>query len=59
MPERGTYWSAGDPRQIAGPTWSLLHGIASLTIGSDFKHVGICEDPQALAERALRHLLFG
>ncbi len=50
---------AGDPREIAGPTWSLLHGIATLTIGSDFKHVGIRENPQALAERALRRLLFG
>ena len=50
---------AGDPREVAGPTWSLLHGIASLTIGSDLSHVGIPEDPQALAERALRGLLFG
>ena len=49
---------AGDPRDIAGPTWSLLHGIASLTIGSDFSHVGIRENPQALAERAVRALLF-
>ena len=49
----------GDPREVAGPTWSLLHGIASLTIGSDLSHVGIPEDPQALAERALRGLLFG
>jgi AcrR family transcriptional regulator len=44
---------------IAGPTWSLLHGVASLTIGSDLTHVGIREDPQALAARALRELLFG
>jgi AcrR family transcriptional regulator len=50
---------AGDPRHIAGPTWSLLHGIASLTIGSDFSQVGIRDDPQALAERALRRQLFG
>jgi AcrR family transcriptional regulator len=50
---------AGDPREIAGPTWSLLHGISMLTIGSDFSHVGIREDPQELAERALRGLLFG
>jgi hypothetical protein len=49
----------GDPREIAGPTWSLLHGISMLTIGSDFSHVGIREDPQALAERSLRGLLFG
>jgi AcrR family transcriptional regulator len=50
---------AGDPREIAGPTWSLLHGAATLTIGSDLKHVGIHENPQALVERALRSLLFG
>jgi AcrR family transcriptional regulator len=49
----------GDPREIAGPTWSLLHGISMLSIGSDFSHVGIREDPQELAERALRGLLFG
>jgi AcrR family transcriptional regulator len=49
----------GDPREIAGPTWSLLHGISMLTIGSDFSHVGILEDPQELAERALLGLLFG
>jgi AcrR family transcriptional regulator len=50
---------AGDPREIAGPTWSLLHGISMLTIGRDLSHVGISEDPQELAERALRGLLFG
>ena len=49
----------GDPRAIAGPTWSLIHGIATLAIGSDFAHVGISEDPLDLAERALRALLFG
>ena len=49
---------AGDPREIAGPTWSLLHGIASLTIGRDLSHVGIRDDPQALAERSLGALLF-
>ena len=49
---------AGDPREIAGPTWSLLHGIASLAIGRDLSHVGIGEDPQALAERSLGALLF-
>jgi AcrR family transcriptional regulator len=49
---------AGDPRVIAGPTWSLLHGIATLTIDGDFHYVGIREDPQKLAERALKALLF-
>jgi AcrR family transcriptional regulator len=50
---------AGDPREVAGPTWSLLHGIASLTIGGELSHVGVQEEPQPLAERALRGLLFG
>jgi AcrR family transcriptional regulator len=50
---------AGDPREVAGPTWSLLHGIALLTIGGDLSNAGIQEEPQALAERALRGLLFG
>ena len=49
---------AGDPRDIAGPTWSLVHGIATLAIGSDLAHVGISEDPAELAERALEELLF-
>ena len=49
---------SGDPREIAGPTWSLLHGVATLTIGSDLSHVGIREDPEALIERSLNALLF-
>lgn len=48
----------GDPRDIAGPVWSLLHGIASLAIDGDLHHVGIEDDPQALADRALKGLLF-
>ncbi len=48
----------GDPREIAGPIWSLLHGISMLTIGSDLTHVGIREEPEALIERSLRDLLF-
>jgi AcrR family transcriptional regulator len=48
----------GDPLEFAGPTWSLLHGIAMLSIGQDLSHVGIRDDPQALAERSLTELLF-
>lgn len=48
----------GDPREIAGPTWSLLHGVATLTIGRELSYVGIGEDPEGLIERALRALLF-
>jgi hypothetical protein len=51
-------WPMGDPLEIAGPTWSLLHGISTLSIGQDLSHVGIREDPQALAERLLKELLF-
>jgi hypothetical protein len=47
----------GDPLSAAGPVWSLLHGVSTLTIGSDLSHVGIAEKPEALAERALRGLL--
>jgi AcrR family transcriptional regulator len=56
--QRASLLPAGDPREIAGPTWSLIHGIATLAIGSDFAHVGITEDPKDLAERALTGLLF-
>jgi hypothetical protein len=38
--------------------WSLLHGVSTLTIGSDLVHVDITEKPEAMIERALRGLLF-
>jgi AcrR family transcriptional regulator len=57
--QRANLLPAGDPRETAGPVWSLIHGIATLAIGSDFAHVGITDDPQELAERALTELLFG
>ncbi len=56
--QRASLLPEGDPREIAAPTWSLIHGIATLAIGSDFAHVGITEDPKDLAERALTGLLF-
>ena len=49
---------AGDPREMAGPIWSLLHGVSMLTIGSDLANVGIREEPEELIERSLRELLF-
>ena len=42
-----------DPREIAAPMWSLVHGIASLAISGDLHHVGIQEDPAALTTRAV------
>ncbi len=32
-----------DPLPIAGPLWSMIHGVASLAIGGDLHHVGIGE----------------
>ena len=35
-----------DPRELAAPLWSLVHGIASLAIGGDLRAVGIGKDPE-------------
>lgn len=56
--QEGKLLPVGDPREIAGPIWSLLHGVSMLTIGSDLTNVGIGEDPESLIERALRQMLF-
>ena len=51
---------AGDAREIAGPTWSLTP--RNRDVGhrrATFAQVGISEDPQEMAERAIRGLLFG
>jgi len=42
-----------DPCEIAGPMWSLVHGVASLAIGGDLHQVGIHEDPEAMITRAV------
>src|SRR5271163_1791183 len=46
-----------DPCVIAGPMWSLVHGVASLAIGGDLHQVGIHEDPEALVARAMTEFL--
>jgi len=46
-----------DPLVIAGPMWSLVHGVASLAIGGDLCDVGIHEDPEALVARAMTEFL--
>jgi AcrR family transcriptional regulator len=46
-----------DPLAIAGPMWSLVHGVASLAIGGDLCDVGIQEDPEAVAVRAITEFL--
>lgn len=49
----------GDPRRIAGPVWSVLHGIASLAIGGELRHVGVDETPEDLAARSISEIVNG
>ncbi|OMC44017.1 TetR/AcrR family transcriptional regulator [Mycobacterium sp. IS-1264] len=46
-----------DPRSIAGPLWSLVHGVASLAIGGELRAVGIQADPEAMIEGVVAQLL--
>jgi AcrR family transcriptional regulator len=46
-----------DPREIAAPLWSLVHGVASLAIGGELRAVGIDQDPEAMIEGAVAQLL--
>jgi len=41
------------PSQIAGPLWSLVHGIASLAIDGELRNVGIDQDPEDMVAHAL------
>jgi len=45
-----------DPREIAGPLWSLVHGVASLAIGGDLRAVGIDQDPQDMVSGIVAQL---
>lgn len=48
-----------DPREIAAPLWSLVHGIASLAIGGDLRAVGVERAPEDLVDGAAGQLLGG
>lgn len=48
-----------DARHLAGPLWSLVHGIATLAIGGDLGHVGVQETPDDLAVRSITYFLEG
>lgn len=37
-----------DPREVAAPLWSLVHGIASLAIGGQLDAVGIVQPPDEI-----------
>lgn len=45
-----------EPRQAAGPLWSLVHGIASLAIDGELRNVGIDQDPEDMVADALSEL---
>ena len=45
-----------EPRQAAGPLWSLVHGIASLAIDGELRNVGIDQDPEGMVADALAQL---
>lgn len=46
-----------DPREVAAPLWSLLHGSASLLISGAFRAVSIRENADVLAARSAVALL--
>ena len=46
-----------DPREVAAPLWSLVHGVASLAIGGELLAVGIQQDPEAMIAGAVAQLL--
>jgi AcrR family transcriptional regulator len=46
-----------DPRLVAAPLWSLVHGVASLAIGGDLHAVGIEQDPEAMVAGVVARVL--
>lgn len=49
--------AAQDPREVAGPLWSLVHGIASLAIGGHLRAVGIAQAPEELVDGVVAQAL--
>ncbi len=49
----------GDPRSVAAPLWSLVHGVASLAIGGELTGVGIRQDPEEMVAGVVAQLLSG
>ncbi|MGV0071283.1 TetR/AcrR family transcriptional regulator [Mycobacterium colombiense] len=46
-----------DPHEIAGPLWSLVHGVASLAIGGHLQAVGIDQAPDELVSGVVAQVL--
>jgi AcrR family transcriptional regulator len=51
--------AGSDPRELAAPLWSLVHGVASLAIGGDLRSVGIEQDPEAIIAGVVAQMLGG
>lgn len=47
----------GEPLDIAGPLWSLVHGIASLAIDGELRNVGVDQEPEDMVGRAVADLI--
>jgi len=45
-----------EPRESAGPLWSLVHGIATLAIGGELGAVGIHQDPEEMVAHTVSQL---
>ncbi|MCV7413124.1 TetR family transcriptional regulator [Mycobacterium florentinum] len=45
-----------EPLKLAGPLWSLVHGIASLANEGELRNVGIDQDPEGMVSDALSGL---
>ncbi|WP_374025539.1 TetR/AcrR family transcriptional regulator [Mycobacterium sp. HNNTM2301] len=48
-----------DPRELAAPLWSLVHGVASLAIGGELHSVGIAQEPEAIIAGVVAQMLGG
>ncbi|UXA05100.1 TetR/AcrR family transcriptional regulator [Mycobacterium sp. SMC-2] len=48
-----------DPRELAAPLWSLVHGVSSLAIGGELRTVGIERDPEAIVTGVVAQILGG
>ena len=46
-----------DPREVAAPLWSLVHGIASLAIGGHLDAVGLHQSPEEMVAGVVAQLL--
>jgi AcrR family transcriptional regulator len=45
------------PRELAGPLWSLVHGVASLAIDGEFRNVGIEENAEDMIAAGLSGMI--